>query len=139
MMHKTEFRCAKRGHHVYKITWFSVINDKLDCKKKNQEEALSYDKHVVEVFLKNGNVSYIPSELSNLIYFFLKSAEENFTSAAVVVLRKSEVELVVPAKFMAATKTLKVANVLYNKILNEKNKHAHFELSFDDSKNLKRP
>ena len=81
-----------RGHHVYKITWFSVTNEKLDCKKKDREEALSYDKHIVEVFLKNGTlVSYLPSELSNLIYFFLKDAEEHFTSAVAVILKKREV------------------------------------------------
>ena len=71
MVHKTEFTCAIRGHHVYKITWFSVIKEKLDCKKNNREEALSFGKHAVEVFLKNGTlVSHIPVELSNLIYFF---------------------------------------------------------------------
>ena len=126
MVHKTEFRCAIRGHQIYKITWFSVINEKLDYKKKDREEALSYDKLVVEVFLKNGTlISHVPSELSNLIYLFVKSAEENFTSSVAVVLRKREVEL--------------VATVLLNKILNQKNKHSDFKLSFDDSENLKRP
>ena len=80
MVHQTEFRCAMRGHHVYKITWFSVTNEKLDCKKKDREEALGYGKHIVEAFFKNATlVSYLPSELSNLTYFFLKGAEENFT------------------------------------------------------------
>ena len=117
MVHKTEFRCAIRGYHVYKITWFSVTNEKLDCKKKGREEALSYDKLVAEVFLKHGTLfSDIPSELSNLIYFFLKGAEENFTWAVDVVIRKREAELVVSAKFTAATKKLKVATVLPNKI-----------------------
>ena len=79
MVYKTEFRSAIKGHHVYKITWFSVINEKRDCKKNNPEEALSYDKHAVEVFLENGTLfSHIPTELYNQIYVFLKGTEENF-------------------------------------------------------------
>ena len=62
MVHKTEL-----GHQIYKTTWFSVINEKLDCKKKEQEKALRYSKQVVEVSLKNGIlVSHIPSELSTV-------------------------------------------------------------------------
>ena len=50
MVYKTESRCAKRGHHVYKITWFSVINEKFDCKENDRDEAPSYDNHAVGVF-----------------------------------------------------------------------------------------
>ena len=81
----------------------------------------------------------MPIELSNLIYFFLKGAEENFALTVAVVPRKREVGLVVPAKFTAATKKLSVATVLSNKIFKQKNEHSHFELSFDDSKKLKLP
>ena len=107
MVYKTEFRYAIRGPHVYKITWFLVNNEKFDCKKDDRAEALSYDNHALGRFLKNGTlVSHIPIELSNLIYFFLKSAAGNFASAVAVVPRKREVGLVVPAKFTAATKEL---------------------------------
>ena len=51
-----------------KITWFSADNEKLDWKKDDREEALSYDKHAVGIFRKNATlVGYIPIELSNLI------------------------------------------------------------------------
>ena len=45
MLYKIEFMCGVRGHHVYKTTWTPVLNEKLDCKKDNREEALSHDKH----------------------------------------------------------------------------------------------
>ena len=91
-------------------------------------------------FLKKKQTCYhIPIELSNLIYFLLKSLEENFASLVAAVTRKREVRLVVPGKFTPVTKKLWVATVLSIKILKEKNKHSHCELSFDDSKNLKRP
>ena len=95
MVYKTELSCAIRGHHVYKITWFLVINEKFDCKKDDREEALSYDKHAVGLF------------------FFKK----NFALAVAVVPQKSEVGLVVPAKYTAATKKLRVATVLSKKLL----------------------
>ena len=41
MVNNIEFRCPIRGHHVSKITWFSVGNEKLDCKKDGREEGLS--------------------------------------------------------------------------------------------------
>ena len=62
---KNEFTCGIRGHHVYKRNWTLVLNEKLNCKKDNREEALSYDKHSVGVFQKDGTLAvYIPIELS---------------------------------------------------------------------------
>ena len=58
-------------------------------------------------------------------------------SAVVGVHRKSEVGLIVPGQFIAATKNLRAAIVLWNKVLKQKNKHFHFELSFDDYQNSK--
>ena len=67
-----------RVHHVYKTNWFSVINEKLDCKKHDREEALSYYKYAAAVFKKDGTlVGHTPIELSNLIDYFLKDGEEN--------------------------------------------------------------
>ena len=50
MVYKTESRRAIRGHHIFIITWFSVINEKFDCKSNDREEALNYDKHAFGVF-----------------------------------------------------------------------------------------
>ena len=67
--------------------------------------------------------------------YFLKGAEENFTSAVTVVPRKREVGL-------GTTGTKKEkgegCNCSFKWNFKEK-KNSHFELSFDDSKNLKRP
>ena len=110
---KIEFGCAIRRHHLHKITWFSVINEKLDCKEDDREKALSYDKHTVGVFKKNETpAGHIPIELSNRISFFLKDAEQKFASAFALVTRKRENGLAVPAKFTATTKKLRVAIVL---------------------------
>ena len=56
MIYKIEFRRDIRKHHVYKITWFSVVSEKLNCKKDDRKEALSYDKHTVGVFKKDGTL-----------------------------------------------------------------------------------
>ena len=49
MFYKVEFTCAIRGHHVYKTSWTPILNEKLERKKDNREEALSHDKHSVGV------------------------------------------------------------------------------------------
>ena len=77
MLYKIEFTCGVRGHHVYKTTWTPVLNEKLDCKKDNREEALSHDKHSVGVFKKDGTlVGHILIELSRLIDYFMESFYE---------------------------------------------------------------
>ena len=40
MVYKTEFMCGIRGYHVYKTNWTPVLNEMLNCKKDNREEAL---------------------------------------------------------------------------------------------------
>ena len=139
MLYKIEFTCGVRGHHVYKTTWTPVLNEKLDCKKDNREEALSHDKHSVGVFKKDGTlVGHIPIELSRLIDYFMESTEENFVSALVVGPRKREVGLVVPAKFSAFTKDKRIATILSDEILKIKTKYTHFEMTFEESKVVKR-
>ena len=65
MMYKIEFTCGIREHHVYKTTWTPKLNEKLNCKIDNHEEALSYNKHSVGVFKKDGTlVGLIIFELS---------------------------------------------------------------------------
>ena len=113
MVHKIEFTCGIREHHVYKANWTPVLNAKLNCKKDNREEALSYDEHSVRVFKKDGTlVGHIPIEISRLIDYFMKENKENFVSVLVVEPRKREVGLVVPVKFTAVTKELRVATIL---------------------------
>ena len=99
-MYKIDFTCAIRGHHVYKTTWTPVLNEKLDCKKDNREEALSHDKHSIGVYRKDGTlVGHMPIELSRLMDYFMKNKEENFVSATVAGPRKREVGLVVKRIF----------------------------------------
>ena len=89
MVYKYEFTCGIRGHHVYKTNWTHVLNERLNCKKDNHKEALSYDKDSVGVFKKDGTlVGHIPIELSRLIDYFMKENKENFVSALVVGPRK---------------------------------------------------
>ena len=45
---KIEYTCGIRGHHIYKTNWAPVINEKLNCKKDNREEAL--DKKLRQTF-----------------------------------------------------------------------------------------
>ena len=56
MVYKIEFTCGIRGHHVYKTNWTPVLNEKLNCKKNNHEEVLSYDKPPARVFKKDGTL-----------------------------------------------------------------------------------
>ena len=140
MMYKIDFTCAIRGHHVYKTTWTPVLNEKLDCKKDNREEAPSHDKHSIGVYRKDGTlVGHMPIELSRLMDYFMKNKEENFVSATVAGPRKREVGLVVPANFSACTDDLRVATVLSAEILKIKNKYTHFELAYTEAKIIKRP
>ena len=72
--------------------------------------------------------SLVICQLFNLIDYFLKGTKENFVSAVVVRPRKLKVGLVVPAKFMAVNKELRVPTVLLKEILKGKN-YSHFELN----------
>ena len=96
---------------MYKRIWTPALNEKLNCKKDNREEALGNEEHAVGVFKNDSTlVGHIPIELSCLIDYFMKTAEENFVSALVVGPQKREVGLVVPAKFSAFTKDKRVVN-----------------------------
>ena len=72
--------------------------------------------------------SLVICQLFNLIDYFLKDTKENFVSAVVVRPRKLKVGLVVPAKFMAVNKELRVPTVLLKEILKGKN-YSHYELN----------
>ena len=97
-------------------------------------------KHSVAVFKKHGTlVGYIPTDISQLIDYFMKENKENFLSALFVGSRKRKVWLVVTAKFAAVTKELRVATVLLAEILKIKTKYTYFELWFAESKIVKQP
>ena len=135
-----EFTYGIRGYHFYKTNWIPLLNEMLNCKKDNREEALSYDEHSVGVFKKHGTlVGHIPIELYQLIDYFMKECKGNFVSASVVGPGKREVALVVPTKFTAVTKKLRFATILSAEILKIKTKYTHFELSFAESKIVKQP
>ena len=57
MVHKIEFTCDIRTDHVYKTSWTPAFNEKLNCKKNNREEALSYDENSVGVVKKEGTLA----------------------------------------------------------------------------------
>ena len=140
MMYKIDFTCGIRGHHAYKTNWTPVLNEKLDCKKDNREEALGNNKHSIGVYRKDGTlVSHVPVELSRLIDYFVKSIEGNFVAAVVAGPRKRKVGLVVPANFSAFTHDLRVATILLAEILKIKKKYSHFELAYTEAKIIKRP
>ena len=64
-----------REHQVYKTNWTPILNEKLNCKKDNREEALSNDNYSVGVFKKDGLlVGNIP------IGYYMKENKENFVS-----------------------------------------------------------
>ena len=139
-MYKIDFTCGIKGHHVYKTNWTPVLNEKLDCKNDNREEALRHDKHSIGVYRKDGTlVGHVPIELSRLMDYFVKSKEGNFVAAVVAGPRKREVGFVVPANFSAFTDDLRVATVLSAEILKIKKKYSHFELAYTEAKIIKRP
>ena len=137
MGYKIEFSCGIRRYHVYKTKWISVLNENRNFKKDNCEEALIYDKHSVGVMKKIGTlVGHIPIEPSLLTDYFMKEKNENFLSALLVGPRTLQV---VPVKFTAFTKELRVATILSAEILKIKAKYTHFELSFVESEMVKQP
>ena len=78
MVNRTEFTFTTRVHHIYKTTWFSVINEKLDRKEDDRLEALSCDKYATRVFKKDGTLAgHIAIEVSHLNDYFLRDGEEN--------------------------------------------------------------
>ena len=73
MINRIEFTFTIRVHHVCKTTWFSVINEKLDCKDDDPGSALSCGKYVKRMGTLVGRTAI---ELSNLIDYFLKDEKK---------------------------------------------------------------
>lgn len=132
MNYKIEFQTAIRGHHIYKDAWTPHIGQKLICKTDNREEAIEYDKNAIGVFKSVDEVTllvgHLPIEISCLLTNFLNAAPDNNLEAFVVGKRKREVGLVVPAKYVAFTKSKKFGNILFDKLHEKKEKHSNFEL-----------
>ena len=79
MVYKIEFTCVIRKHHFYKTNWTPVLNEKLNCKTDNRDEAPSYDKHSVGVSKKNETlVGHIRFELSRLTDYYMKKNKEKY-------------------------------------------------------------
>ena len=77
MFYKVEFTCSIKGHHVYKTSWTPVLNEKLECKKDNREEALSHAKHSVGVFKRDETLfGHVPIGISRIIDNFMQNNEK---------------------------------------------------------------
>ena len=118
----------------------SALNEKLNCKNDNREEALIYDNHSVGFLKKDQTlVGHTPIGLSQLFDYFMKEDKENFISALAVGSRKRKVGHNVLATFTAAIKEMRLVTILSAEILKIKTKCTHFELSFAESKTVKQP
>ena len=117
-----------------------VLNEKLKCKNRQPWKRSSYDEYSIGVFKKDepSTVIYLLN-LTDWLIILWKRIKEKFVSALVVWPRKREVRLVVPAKFTAVTKELRVAIILSAEVFKVKIKYTHFELSFVESKIVKQP
>ena len=113
-------------------TWAPHIGQKLICKTDTREEAIEFDKNDIGVFKSTDEetllVGHLPIEISCLLTNFLNAAPENKLTAFVVGKRKREVGLVVPAKYVALTRSKIFGNILFDKLHEKKEKHPNFEL-----------
>ena len=64
----------------------------------------------------------------------MQKNEKNFVSATVVGPRKTEMGLVVLAKFLAYAADRRVADILSKEILKIKTKYSHFDLQYEEDK-----
>ena len=113
MVYKIEFTLGTRRYHVHETNLALVLNEKLNCKRDNREEALSYDEHCVGVFNKGGALMVIHLlNFPDWLITLWKRIKINFVSALVVRPKKRELGLVVPARFTAVTKELRVGTIL---------------------------
>ena len=124
MYYKIEFNSVITGYHVYKRCSTPIMGETVLARKDTREEALDYDKYAIGIFKEQEQklVGHIPIELSQLIYHFLKESNENFIEASVSEKRMREIGLVVPAKYVAFTKTQRVVNILPSELKNKKGK-----------------
>ena len=54
-----------KGTIYLQKNWAPVLNQKLNCRESNHEEAASYNKHSVRIFKQDGTLlGHIPIELS---------------------------------------------------------------------------
>ena len=72
-------------------------------------------------------VGHLPIEVSCLITYLLQASPENKLFAVVTGKRKREVGLVVPAKYVAFSKSKTFANVLKEKLEEKKKRYSNFE------------
>jgi len=65
----------------------------------------------------------------HLLTFFLQANADNLLTATVTGKRKTEVGLVIPAKFTAFAQELKNAKILKRELNERASKYTHFELN----------
>ena len=108
--------------------------------KNTYTSAIEYDKYAIGIFKKQEKlVGHIPIELSQLIYHFLNESNENFIEASVSGKRKREIGLVVPAKYVAFTKSKRMANILQSELKNKKGKYGLLTLEIITERIYKLP
>ena len=113
MEYAITFNCIIRGHHIYKDTWHPIKGQCLDCRPDTREEAKKYDLNCLGLYEDQDTlVGHAPVEISCLLTHFLKAEKENSLSVIVIGGRKKEKGLVIPAKFVAKTKQMKIAKIL---------------------------
>ena len=87
-------------------------------------------------------VGHVPIEISQFLNYFITTGEDENYLGAVLGKRKREIGLVVPAKYKAAAKDKRFANILQEK-LEEKKKILNIDIvdgeckKFPDKKNKK--
>ena len=135
MYFKIHFETVIRGHQVYKRTWTPIFDQVLECEQDTRAEAREYDANAIGVYQEVKQpesikklVGHVPIELSSLLKNFLQASKEKRLIAQATGKRKREVGLVVPAKFTAFTKELRIARILQKELNGRAVKYDHFEL-----------
>ena len=127
MVYQILFGINIRGQHVYKDIWHPTPNVKFDTR----EDARDYDKHALGIYADETLVGHVPIELSSLLHFFLEADEQNRLICQVIGKRKRQVGLVVPAKFLAFSKTKRSAETLGREMKKRKELSTYFELTYE--------
>ena len=133
------FESVARGHHVYKDKWTPYNGEKLICGHDSREEASYFDKNAIGIYKKvdadkNVLVGHIPMELSFLLRCFLDSDKENGIIAEVTGHRVRENGLVVPCRYKARSKKLKIADTLIKELKLASGLYTHMSINVLDFK-----
>ena len=107
----------------------------MECEQDTRAEAREYDANAIGVYqdVKQPEsmkklVGHVPIEFSSLLKNFLQANEENRLIAQATGKRKREVGFVVPAKFTAITKELRIARIVQKELKGRAVNYDHFKL-----------